>query len=102
VNVNTAPRHVLEAAFAFVGDAGPMADALIRERQIQPFKDLSDFRKRVTRYADSLEKCSQYITFASTTFAIRITAIRGAARARAVAGVTKEGKTVKTIGVLSD
>lgn len=102
VNVNTAPRHVLEAALAFVGDAGPIADALIRERKIQPFRDLGDLRKRVTRYADALEKGSPYITFASTTFTVRITAVCGSARSRVVAGMTRQGTSVKTIGVLSD
>jgi len=101
VNVNSAPRHVLEAAFAFVGDAAPIAGAIIRQRQIQPLKDVVDLRKTVTRYADSIEKGSKYITCASTTFTVRITAVSGSARARAVAGVVKEGKSVRVIGVIS-
>ena len=101
VNVNSAPRHVLEAAFAFVGDAAPIAGAIIRQRQIQPLRDVADLRKTVTRYADSIEKDSKYITYASTTFTVRITATSGSARASAVAGVVREGKTVRVIGVIS-
>jgi hypothetical protein len=101
VNINTAPRHVLEAALAFGGDAAPIADAIIRQRQIQPIKDVGELRKTVTRYADSIEKGSKYITCASTVLSIRITAVSGAARACAVVGVVKEGKTVKTLGLVS-
>jgi len=101
VNVNTAPRHVLEAAFAFGGNGAAIAEALIRQRQIQPLKDVEELRKTVTRYADSIEKGSKYITFASTTLTIRITAISGAARLSVIASVVKEGKTVKTIGIIS-
>jgi hypothetical protein len=101
VNVNTAPRHVLEAAFAFGGNGAAIAEALIRQRQIQPLKDVGELRKTVTRYADSIEKNSKYITFASTMLTIRITAISGAARLSVIAGVVKEGKTVKTIGIIS-
>jgi len=101
VNINTAPRHVLEAAFAFVGDAAPIAEAIIRQRKIQPLKDVGDLRKMVTRYADSIEKCSRYITTGSTCFTIRITAHSGAARSCIVAGVIKEGKAVRAIGIIS-
>ena len=101
VNINTAPRHVLEAALAFGGDAARNAEAIIRQRQIQPIKDVGELRKTVTRYADSLEKGSKYLTCASTVLTIRITAVSGAARASAVVGVVKDGKTVKTLGVIS-
>jgi hypothetical protein len=101
VNINTAPRHVLEAALAFGGDAARNAEAIIRQRQIQPIKDVGELRKTVTRYADSLEKGSKYLTCASTVLTIRITAVSGAARVSAVVGVVKDGKTVKTLGVIS-
>ncbi len=101
VNINTAPRHVLEAALAFGGDAARNAEAIIRQRQVQPIKDVGELRKTVTRYADSLEKGSKYLTCASTVLTVRITVVSGVARVSAIVGVVKDGKTVKALGVIS-
>lgn len=99
VNINTAPRHVLEATLAFVGDAAKISEAIIQARRIQPFKDLADVRKRLTGYADALERCSRFITFNSNTFSIRVTACCGTARSIVTVGVIKSGKSVKVIGL---
>lgn len=99
VNINTAPRHVLEATLAFVGNAANISEAIIQARRIQPFKDLADVRKRLTGYADALERCSRFITFNSNTFSIRVTACCGTARSVVTVGIIKSGKSVKVIGL---
>ena len=101
VNINTAPRQVLEAAFVFGGDEVQIADEIIRQRRIKPFKNIADLKQSLFGYSDSFEKCKNYITTASTFFTIRITAISGAAKASAVIAVTKEGKKTKQIAIIS-
>ena len=101
VNVNTAPRHVLEAAFTFGGDADTIAEEVIQRRRIKPFDDVEELRKSLLRYSDSIEKCQKYITATSNFFTIRVTAVSGVARASAVIAITKEGKKMGKIAVLS-
>ncbi len=101
VNINTAPRHVLEAAFTFGGDADKIAEQIIQRRRIKPFTDIEDFRKSLFRYSDSIGKCSDYITTTSGFFTIRITAISGVAKASAIIAVTKDDKKVQRIALVS-
>ena len=101
VNINTAPRHVLEAAFTFGGDAEEIAEEIIRRRRIKPFTDTEDLRKSLFRYSDSIRKCEKYITMTSRFFTIRVTAISGVSRASAVVAVTKDGKKIERIAVIS-
>jgi len=101
VNINTAPRHVLEAAFTFGGDAEKIADEIIQARRVKPFSDLEELRKLLFRYSDSIEKCEKYITTASNFFTIRVTAVSGVAKASAVIAISKEGKKMEKIAVLS-
>ncbi|UCE98973.1 MAG: general secretion pathway protein GspK [Planctomycetota bacterium] len=101
VNINTAPRHVLEAAFTFGGDAGRIAEVIIQRRRITPFKDIDDLRKSVFRYSSSIEKCEKYITTVSRFFTIRVTAISGVAKASAIIAVTKDGGKIERIGIIS-
>jgi hypothetical protein len=75
VNINTAPRHVLEAAFTFGGDA----------------EDNSE----------SIKKTKNYITTASTFFAIKVTARQGRAKTTTVATVVKQGRKIQPIAVIS-
>lgn len=104
VNVNTAPRHVLEAALAFgsVADAPRIAEAIIQRRRIEPFSDVEEIKRDLLRYSDSIERCREFLTTRSTVLAVRVTAISGVARKVALAGVIKDGATVKTIAVISD
>ncbi len=104
VNVNTAPRHVLEAALTFgsVADAPKIADAIIRQRQAQPFSDIDEIKRGVLRYSDSIEKCKEFITTVSTVFTVRVTAVSGVAQKVVLTAVTKEGGKVKQIAVISD
>jgi hypothetical protein len=101
VNINTAPRHVLEAAFTFGGDARAIAHDIILARQEKPFKDLDELKSRLYRYNDSIRKVEPYIATRSTFFAVKVTATTGSARASAVATVVREGTNVQRIAVLS-
>jgi hypothetical protein len=104
VNVNTAPRHVLEAVLTFgsAADAPKIAEEIIRLRQTKPFADIDEVKKGAFRYSDSIDKCKDFLTTASSVFTIRITAVSGVARVTAVAAVSKEGDKVKQIGIVSD
>lgn len=104
VNINTAPRHVLEAALTFgsVADAPKIAEIIIRERQESPFSDIETLKQSAYLYADAIEKCKDFITTTSTVFTVRVTAVSGVAKAVAVAAVSKDGQEVKRIGVISD
>ena len=101
VNINTAPRNVLEAAFTFGGDEVEIAEEIIQRRRQKPFTDIEDLRKSLLRYSDSVTKCEKYITTVSSFFTIRVTAISGVAKASAVIGITKDGKKIERIAVIS-
>ncbi|MCH8215288.1 MAG: general secretion pathway protein GspK, partial [Planctomycetes bacterium] len=101
INVNTAPRHVLESAFAFGGDAREIADEIITRRQVVPFANMEDLKRDFMQYADSLNKCEKYITTASTLFTVRVTATLGVAQVSKWAVVTKSDKGLKKVAVLS-
>ncbi len=99
VNVNTAPRQVLEAAFTFGGDAKEVAEQIIELRKTEPFKDIDDLKKRLFSYTDSIEKSKPYITTQSDCFSIRVTAVSGVAKVSATAGI-KKGKESQKIGII--
>ena len=101
VNINTAPRHVLEAAFVFGGDAEKIAEEIIQRRQIEPFQDIEQLRTALFRYSESIKKCEKYITTVSTFFTVKITAISGSAKASAIIGVRKIGKQLEKIAVIN-
>ncbi|MBN1796435.1 MAG: general secretion pathway protein GspK [Sedimentisphaerales bacterium] len=103
ININSAPRPVLEAAFAFGGlsDSVEIARAVIERRKIQPFKNPDDLRNQLYGYSDSIDKCRQYISTNSDIFTIRITAKSGRAQASTVIAVKKSGKKIQRIAVLS-
>jgi hypothetical protein len=111
VNVNTAPRHVLEAAFAFCGgDAVDIADLVIQQRRNKPIADFAELKKIAFSYADSIENCEKFIVTASTVFSVRVKAISGVVQGtklRAVAEatkilvVTKSGDKIKKLALIS-
>jgi hypothetical protein len=103
VNVNTAPRHVLEAALTFGGlsDAPKIAEEIIQHRRVQPFANFDDLRKALLSYSDSIAKCEDYITTTSTFFIIKVTAVSGVAKASAIAAITKQDGKVARIAVVS-
>jgi hypothetical protein len=104
VNINTAPRHVLEAALAFgtVADAPKIAELIIQQRREKPFENIEELKSMAFQYSDSIDKCKDFLATTSTVFTIKVTATSGVANATVVAAVTKEGDKVKRIGVISD
>ena len=101
VNVNTAPRHVLEAAFTFGGDADRIAEDIIQQRRIKPFADIDELKRELFRYSPAIEKCEKYITTISSIFTIKVTATVGVAEATAIIGIAKEGTKTRRIAVIS-
>ena len=102
VNINTAPRQVLESAFTFGGDADRIAEEIIQRRRIEPFVDMDDLKKKLMRYSDSIEKCEKYITTTSNFFTIRVTATSGVATASTVIAVIKGNKEIQRIATISN
>ena len=100
VNINSAPRHVLEAAFTFGGNAQEIADHIIRKRREQPYADIEQLRKELFMYADSIDKCEELITATSQYYTVRVTATRGAASISAVMAMKKNKDKVTRIAVL--
>ena len=101
VNINTAPRHVLEAAFVFGGDAARIAAEIIRLRREAPIEDIDELKKTLYGYTDSIRKCEKYITTTSTFFTVRVTAVSGSAKASSVIAITKKGKKVQRVAVVN-
>jgi hypothetical protein len=102
VNINTAPRQVLEAAFTFGGDADKIAEEIIRRRRVRPFKDIKDLKKSLFKYSNSIERCKNYITTVSRFFTIKVTVVSGVAEASAIMAITKDGREIERIAVISD
>ena len=102
VNINTAPRHVLEAAFTFGGDAREIAHEIILMRQEKPIKDIDELKTKLYGYNDSIRKVAPYIMTTSKFFSMKVTARTGVARASSVATIIREGTNVQRIAVLSD
>ncbi len=100
VNINTAPRQVLEAAFTFGGDAEKIAEEIIRLRRLEPFKNVEELRQTLLRYSDSIKECEKYIVTNSTFFTIKVTAVSGIAKASAVIAVKRKGDEIKLIAVI--
>jgi hypothetical protein len=101
VNINTATRQVLEAAFTFGGDYKEIAEEIIQRRQKKPFESIEDLRKSLLKYSTSIEKCQPYITTTSNFFTIRVTAISGVAKASTIIALIKNGKEVQTVAIMS-
>jgi hypothetical protein len=101
VNINTAPRHVLEAAFTFGGDAEDIADQIIQRRHSKPFKNIKDLQDSLYRHSESIKKATNYIMFTSSFFAIKVTARQGRAKTTTVATVIKQGKNIQPVAVIS-
>lgn len=101
VNVNTAPRHVLEAIFALGGDQALIAEEIIQQRKFQPFKNIADLREMLYGYNDSFEKVKPYLITKSTYITVEVRAVCGNAKAASVTIVRKVGKSYQQIGMLS-
>ncbi len=104
VNINSAPRQVLEAALTFgsAADAPKIAQEIIQRRQVKPVSDVNELKQAAPRYSTALDDCRTFLAVRSTVFTIRVTAVSGVARVTAVAAVAKEGDKVQQIAVISD
>lgn len=100
VNVNTAPRQVLEAAFYFGGNAVQIADRIIRARREEPFKTMQDLRDKLYGDIASVDRAGPYIDVKSNFFLVRITSQCGNAKSTAAAVVIKENEKVERLIVL--
>jgi type II secretory pathway component PulK len=100
VNINTAPRHVLEAAFTFGGDAAEIAEQIITLRKQEPFTDVNDLAKKLYSYNASIDKVKPYITAESDCFSIRVKATSGVATVCATAGMKKVQGKFQQIGII--
>lgn len=102
VNINTAPRHVLEAVLMFGGDAVDIADLIIEQRRIEPITDLENLKKTLFRYDDAIEKDKPYLCTQSTTFTVRVEATCGVAKAsKVVVLMRNEDGGFKKLAVVS-
>lgn len=101
VNINTAPRHVLESAFVFGGDQVKIADEIIAIRREKPFTDIDELKKTLFRYSNSIAKCEKFITTESDFLTVRITAVTGAAKVTSVIAMKKKGKRFRPITTIS-
>jgi hypothetical protein len=101
VNINTAPRHVLEAAFIFGGNQVEIAEEIIQLRREEPFGNIEDLKSRLSRYSESIGKCEEYITTESRFFMIKITSTSGVAKASSMIAITKDGNKVTRIAVIN-
>ncbi len=101
VNINAAPRHVLEAAFIFGGNQVEIAEEIILQRQQEPFTNIEDLKNKLSRYSESVGKCEEYITTESRLFTIKITSTSGVAKATSIIAITKDGKKVTRIAVIN-
>ena len=101
VNINSAPRNVLEAAFTFGGDADKIAEEIIKKRREKPFASIDELKKELFRFSDSIEKSRPYIATTSSVFAIRVTAVSGAAKASAIVIVLKkDGGGIERVAIV--
>jgi DNA uptake protein ComE-like DNA-binding protein len=100
VNINTAPRQVLESAFTFGGDSVEISKQIIEMRQKQPFKDVNDLAKKLYNYNTSIDKTKPYITTQSDCFMIRVKATSGVAQVCATAGIKKIQGKFQQIGII--
>lgn len=100
ININTAPRQVLEAAFVFGGNPDEVAKAVILERKEKPIKSTAQLKSALPEYSSSIDRAAPYIDTESKFFTIRITSRCGRAKVSSVAAVIKEGKQMEKLIML--
>jgi len=103
VNVNTAPRHVLEATFALAMDRFDLPEftqQVIERRKEKPFLELDELKDLGGLDSEAMKNINNYLTTVSTFFQIRVTSRSGSACSFAVATVVKEGNNVERLVIL--
>jgi len=101
VNINTAPRHVLEAALIYGGNEVEIAEEIIQQRREEPFANIEDLKNKLSLYSSSIAKCEEYITTQSKYFMIKITSTSGVATASSMIAIMKDGNKVTRIAVIN-
>ncbi|OQY04279.1 MAG: hypothetical protein B6I25_07165 [Planctomycetales bacterium 4572_13] len=102
VNINTAPRHVLAAAFSLAMDSFDLPEftqKVIEARKEKPLQKIEELKELGGLDADTMKKLENYLTTTSTFFQIRITSRSGNAHSSAVATVVKEGKKTQQLAI---
>ncbi|MHC4374302.1 MAG: type II secretion system protein GspK [Planctomycetota bacterium] len=103
VNINTAPRHVLEAAFSLAMDSFDLPEfvqEVITQRKEKPFQKIDELKELGGLDADTMKNLNNYLTTTSTFFQVRITSRSGGASSSAVATVVKEGRNTQQLVIL--
>ncbi|HPY76271.1 MAG TPA: type II secretion system protein GspK [Anaerohalosphaeraceae bacterium] len=100
ININTAPRQVLEAAFTFAGEPDKIAEAIIQKRAAKPFQTTQELENLIPEERSRIQAAAPYLTVQSSFFQIRIDSRCGNARCLAAATVFKDQKKVETLAVL--
>lgn len=103
VNVNTAPRHVLEAAFSLAIDTFDLPEftqQVIEKRKEKPIRKLDELKEIGGLDSDTMKQLNNYLTTTSTFFQVRVTSRSGNAGSSAVATVVKEGKKIQQLAIL--
>ena len=103
VNINTAPRHVLEAAFSLAMDSFDLPEfvqEVITQRKEKPFQKIDELKELGGLDADTMKNLKNYLTTTSTFFQVRITSRSGGASSSAVATVVKEGRNTQQLVIL--
>ncbi len=100
ININTAPRHVLEAAFVFATEPVELAHQVILRRQEKPFVKVDEIKELGRLDTETFNQLKNYITTTSTFFKITIKSRSGNASASAVVTVVKEARNTQTLMVL--
>jgi len=103
VNINTAPRNVLEAAFSLAIDAFDLPEftqKVIEKRKEKPLASLDELAELGGLDTETMNNLKNYLTTTSTFFQIHVTSQSGNASSSAVATVVKEGKNVQQLVIL--
>jgi hypothetical protein len=100
ININSAPRQVLQAAFTFGGNPEEIADAVILARKEKIIKSVAQLRSSLPEYSSSIERAVPYIDTESKFFSVHVTSRCGKAKVSSVAAVIKEGKQMERLMML--
>ncbi len=103
VNINCAPRHVLEATFSLVmssSDVVKVAQEVITQRQKMPFEKVDEIKAMELLDEETFNKLKNLITTTSMLFKINVTSRSSNTSATAVAAVLKEKKKHQTLMVM--
>lgn len=103
VNINTAPRQVLEAAFSLAMDSFDLPEftqEVIDHRKEKPFKKIDELKELGGLDTETMNNLQNYLTTTSTFFLVHVTSRSGSATSSAVATVVKEGKNLQQLFIL--